>query len=695
MEIAYAYHDKYKFILTTEPASIDGLQDSGRITPRSVCAMWVLYCRERYDAENGCRSVNYRGEFNLLELANFLRALSLPRVFHYPEDGIKSPCETDDSIGCVYIEYPVSAKEEVMKIVDSIQFDIHGTAGLVLIELKPEDGSPDSNKGPQLFVVRPGQTEKKMMDEKLYGGWALENVEYFLSEELFRSSDVPEEPAHSDDKELKEGEDGGRGVDEIDDMVLGVATEKRAKIAKIQNVPALTDKTFPSTVADSKLVVVLFYLLFDARSSVFLLHYQEAAEKLAALKGDDPSAHPLVRVNCYDWTDVCQKANITTYPQVHIYRNGQRQQYRRSLDKDVLVQTVWLLQQEQPLMLDTEMDVDKFAGGLLPEGADRMVDDVVLLKLSKSKKEMAAFEEVVKSLDTQMLFAVVGADVKAKFLPEAGVVHVRLTDVHQLMDKLTTNLDAESIKSFLLKGQFNLLPELTHKNFPALFARQLPFGILFVTGTGSYMQSVQRIIVDIIKSQTFPDLLFCKMTLDDTDTMAETILMEYAESMSLPTFAIVQHRQGKVFVLQDVDLTGAALTAWIQGVLDGSVTPTKMLKDGEWKPVGPYYDFLRMMDRDAEMKNSPESVKSYESCPSGNCDRPGETTESMQRSKEAEEMDVDIRANLLDLKHSRLYSSKDRRPHHHSPPAPAENFNVVIFSESTNSRGTKLGMLID
>nr|KAG5706359.1 hypothetical protein BaRGS_033120 [Batillaria attramentaria] len=32
---------------------------------------------------------------------------------------------------------------------------------------------------------------------------------------------------------------------------------------------------------------------------------------------------------------------------------------------------------------------------------------------------------------------------------------------------------------------------------------------------------------------------------------------------------------------------------------------------------------------------------------------------------------------------------------HNAGAAVIENFNVVIFSESTNSRGTKLGMLID
>lgn len=87
----------------------------------------------------------------------------------------------------------------------------------------------------------------------------------------------------------------------------------------------------------------LSYVSVDALGMLFLSPYQEAGKELAALKGDDPSDHPLVRIDCYDWTDVCQKENITSYPVIHIYRNGgDRQQYRQALDKDVLVRTVWL-----------------------------------------------------------------------------------------------------------------------------------------------------------------------------------------------------------------------------------------------------------------------------------------------------------------------------------------------------------------
>ena len=95
--------------------------------------------------------------------------------------------------------------------------------------------------------------------------------------------------------------------------------------------------------AEVVLRTLAFVLSVDALGLLFLDPYQEAGRQLAALKGDGPHDHPLVRIDCYDWTDVCQKENITTYPVIHIYRDGgNRQQYCHALDKDVLVRTVRL-----------------------------------------------------------------------------------------------------------------------------------------------------------------------------------------------------------------------------------------------------------------------------------------------------------------------------------------------------------------
>lgn len=80
----------------------------------------------------------------------------------------------------------------------------------------------------------------------------------------------------------------------------------------------------------------------DARSRLFLHYYEEAAKMLEKFQKDVEENHPLVRLNCYDWTDICLKENITTYPTVRIYRSGQSQEYLQELDKDVLVQTVRL-----------------------------------------------------------------------------------------------------------------------------------------------------------------------------------------------------------------------------------------------------------------------------------------------------------------------------------------------------------------
>lgn len=82
----------------------------------------------------------------------------------------------------------------------------------------------------------------------------------------------------------------------------------------------------------------------DSRSTIFLHELEEVASNITDLQ-KDPHGHPLARVNCYDWTDVCQKENITTYPTLRVYRNGQRQDYNDVLDKDVVIRMIrlWVL----------------------------------------------------------------------------------------------------------------------------------------------------------------------------------------------------------------------------------------------------------------------------------------------------------------------------------------------------------------
>lgn len=65
----------------------------------------------------------------------------------------------------------------------------------------------------------------------------------------------------------------------------------------------------------------------------FLRAYAEAAEQLA-----EQSLYPLATMDCYDWTDVCARENITVYPTTRVYSKGQRiTDYRGLLGSQVVV----------------------------------------------------------------------------------------------------------------------------------------------------------------------------------------------------------------------------------------------------------------------------------------------------------------------------------------------------------------------
>ena len=76
---------------------------------------------------------------------------------------------------------------------------------------------------------------------------------------------------------------------------------------------------------------------------IFLDVLQFVSELVVEFKGSKPDDHPIARVNCYDWTDVCARENITTYPVIHYYRHGgKREQYKHAFDQWQLLRAVRL-----------------------------------------------------------------------------------------------------------------------------------------------------------------------------------------------------------------------------------------------------------------------------------------------------------------------------------------------------------------
>ena len=67
-----------------------------------------------------------------------------------------------------------------------------------------------------------------------------------------------------------------------------------------------------------------------------LRHFSEASYTLAS-----QSLFPLAAVDCFDWTDVCARVNITRYPTIRIYWSGKEPaDYRGMLSPQAIVETV-------------------------------------------------------------------------------------------------------------------------------------------------------------------------------------------------------------------------------------------------------------------------------------------------------------------------------------------------------------------
>jgi hypothetical protein len=77
----------------------------------------------------------------------------------------------------------------------------------------------------------------------------------------------------------------------------------------------------------------------DARCQVFLPVFDDAASELAH------NGHiSMAAIDCFDWTDVCQKANISSYPTILIYHGMSEKpvHYKGVLSKKAVIRAMKL-----------------------------------------------------------------------------------------------------------------------------------------------------------------------------------------------------------------------------------------------------------------------------------------------------------------------------------------------------------------
>ncbi|XP_069117215.1 thioredoxin domain-containing protein 16-like [Argopecten irradians] len=684
MEVAYAYSDNFQFALSTSKQSLQNFDDM--TTDDSV--IWVLQCKDSKKVDP-CPKIRYYGYMDLASLAQFVRALTFPKQFDIPSEGTTSPYMQTDSLNVIYMYYKADSRSKVMDIAGKLAKKYRGIYGIVTVDIEAAE-APYSFNGetPAVGILMEGDASPLFLEEELTEA----NIFNFVSKtaEEFNSlvaEDAGEDPS-LDGTEVQSAPGGDSAnspfdeseilaVETQDDQVSEAVFNARRSEMDLTLVQKLTDKTFSNTVQDKDLLFILFYLPFDDKSMAFLRLYGAASRQLEF----DPR-NPLARVDCHDWTDVCSRENVTIFPTLRIYRNGEKlRNYKGMLDTQNVVNTVKLLNHTDMTDLHSVSDIQSFLHGKLPSGADIASESVVLgLFEPHHKKEMDVFTKVGEEMEDRIMFginkngqgAALGKDEFGVTLP--AVIVMRRKDMVTPHTVYKGDFNYAQLETFVIEARIPRMPQLTVKMFPDLYRQKKPFVISFLDEEDP-SKNIKVTMSSIVKSEQFTEVIFCWIRTSG-DGFGTRILKKYNPEANIPAISLVNLHMGEVFNYDKTTFDPEDVVSWLQESLQGKSNPNTVLPKGEWKPLKEGYNFLAMMDWEARNKKkaygTEDTVATNEEYGIGfdeegnevKRSEDGQDDMSSARIKSAYEEDQ-VRHELLALKKSRLYHhSGGRRKMH-------------------------------
>ncbi|KAL5009411.1 hypothetical protein ScPMuIL_014992 [Solemya velum] len=553
MEVAFAYQDKFKFAVATDAAQTNFFHSASLDAGNAL--VFVLYCRDANPEDKKCHSLQYKDKMDLVSLARFIKAITLPRMFDLPGDGYDMPFNFKET-HIMYMNYNKDSQAEVKEAAEKLLKAFHGLVAIVTVDIEKVDLSdihgPDMMTAPALGIQLRREADPVFMKMP----WQENNIYNFIVQRLHEGLDK-ENKAPSQEDSIKEDatqedvdgeEERPVNIEEVetqDDQVAEAVFRLTARRIPmdLELVQALTDRTFPSVISESSLLFILFYLPFCSRSMAFLRAYGDASQQL-----ESKNNQLLARVDCHDWTDVCRENNITAYPTLRIYEAGKvLRDYRGPLDKDVVVHTVKLLQYESPVTLTSVEEVDNFIKGISSSGAEAVSNSSVLgLFDDTDKEEVMIFREVSNMLRDKMLFGVVtgldSAHIAARYgLKTPLIIVYKRNDPYENQVVYDGAVETTPLTDFLLDARIPVLPQLDALLFPQLYKKGQPFAVLFVDEE-PISKNALGVLRQVAMTKTFPEIIFCWMLVKGMNSLGKQILFEYNKAASPPALSFVTLR---------------------------------------------------------------------------------------------------------------------------------------------------------
>eukprot|EP00842_Homolaphlyctis_polyrhiza_P003696 jgi/Hompol1/4327/HPOL_007048-RA len=240
-----------------------------------------------------------------------------------------------------------------------------------------------------------------------------------------------------------------------------------------------------------------------------------------------------------------------------VYRGGQSSEYKGERTSESIVSTLkrYLLPAVSDLTAET---VEEFS-----QSARVVVIGVFGKKADEEKK---VFTEIANSLRDNFVFGAV-ADAKAiksHKVSSPGIVLFKQFDEGSVV--YTGEFDAVEIAKFINEQSVPIMGEITPENYEIYSNRGLPIGFYFYDGTEK--RSENSDVLEAVAKKFFGKISFAYINAAEYGSHAGNLALE----LKWPALAIQDgpknfpYDQTKEFTVKD-------LTAYVEGILDGSIEP--------------------------------------------------------------------------------------------------------------------------
>ncbi|XP_072485806.1 thioredoxin domain-containing protein 16 isoform X2 [Notamacropus eugenii] len=583
METAFVYGTAYQFVLTTETALLEGIgtETSDIISGR----LFFFHCKLVLDLAQKCQKTVLEQPLTILNIHRFLKLMDAPLLTEVTEDPEKvSTLHLQLGLPLIFILSQQTTYEADKKTAEIVAWRLLGKAGVALL-LK---NSRDLNIPAHANVIFKRAEEGVPLDFLV-----LHDANSIIS---LVENNIPiqnNEPV----KEYEEDDMETLNLGIQDDQVVETVYRDRKRNLPLEVIIDLTEETFNSIIMNTSSSIILFYANWEAVSLAFLQTYIDVAIKLKGMYN-----MLFTRVNCGDWSNVCTKQNVTEYPVIKIFKEGEKPViYTGMLETEYLLKFIILNRISCPVKIVTIEEAEEFLNGELYKELTSYSSVSVLGIFSPSMtKEKENFIEAGDHLKGYVITgfyseedALILAKKYAVTLPALLLARHKEGKIDSI---LLPNSNANNIVQIIKSALLEIFPEITVENLPIYLRLKKPLLILFRDGNLSHKDKLE--MLPLVKQKHLETLIPCWLNLKTTP-VGRGILKAYFKHLPpLPLLILVDlHLRGQVSAFPlDQTINEKNILLWLQRLEAGLDSPITTLSDEDWKPPLPAYNFLSRMD---------------------------------------------------------------------------------------------------